>query len=309
MVNVPVLMITFARPDYARQVFDAVKKAQPKVLYFYSNIARSDRPDEILRNKEIRGWLKEIDWDCDLHTYFRTEYVDLYTSVKGAMDWVFENEEKAIVFEEDCVPTPAFFSFCEQMLEKFKDDKRVWCVSGDNFLNYNPSGYDYIFSHYHWMWGWASWADRWKKICWEDFKIDTFIKCHISYQLYKTKGQAKFREKEVKRIEPFLNETKCWDYAFGIVIDQNNGVTVHPSRHLITNVGVSGVNHLSGKKEIVNIQSTVSDLNYLIEKEPLFVFADLDYDYKLYSKLQKPKFFIYRACVYIYVLLRKLFCR
>lgn len=37
--------------------------------------------------------------------------MDVYTSVRGAMDWVFENEEQAIVLEDDCVPSVAFLSF------------------------------------------------------------------------------------------------------------------------------------------------------------------------------------------------------
>jgi hypothetical protein len=92
-----------------RQGKDQIKKAKPKKLYFYSNKARVDRPDEVRNNEEIRSWVKEIDWDCELHTFFREEYVDVYTSVQGAMDWVFENEEQAIVLEDDCVPSVAFF--------------------------------------------------------------------------------------------------------------------------------------------------------------------------------------------------------
>lgn len=109
-MDTAVLFETFARPQYARQVFDQIKKAKPKKLYFYSNKARVDRPDEVRNNEEIRSWVKEIDWDCELHTFFREEYVDVYTSVQGAMDWVFENEEQAIVLEDDCVPSVAFLS-------------------------------------------------------------------------------------------------------------------------------------------------------------------------------------------------------
>ena len=87
-MDTAVLFETFARPQYARQVFDQIKKAKPKKLYFYSNKARVDRPDEVRNNEEIRSWVKEIDWDCELHTFFREEYVDVYTSVQGAMSWV-----------------------------------------------------------------------------------------------------------------------------------------------------------------------------------------------------------------------------
>lgn len=69
-MDTAVLFETFARPQYARQVFDQIKKAKPKKLYFYSNKARVDRPDEVRNNEEIRSWVKEIDWDCELHTFF-----------------------------------------------------------------------------------------------------------------------------------------------------------------------------------------------------------------------------------------------
>lgn len=94
-MDTAVLFETFARPQYARQVFDQIKKAKPKKLYFYSNKARVDRPDEVRNNEEIRSWVKEVDWDCELHTFFREEYVDVYTSVRGAMDWVFAMERRA----------------------------------------------------------------------------------------------------------------------------------------------------------------------------------------------------------------------
>ena len=56
-MDTAVLFETFARPQYARQVFDQIKKAKPKKLYFYSNKARVDRPDEVRNNEEIRMWM------------------------------------------------------------------------------------------------------------------------------------------------------------------------------------------------------------------------------------------------------------
>ena len=82
-MDTAVLFETFARPQYARQVFDQIKKAKPKKLYFYSNKARVDRPDEVRNNEEIRSWVKEVDWDCELHTFFREEYVDVSSIWSG----------------------------------------------------------------------------------------------------------------------------------------------------------------------------------------------------------------------------------
>lgn len=240
MVNTPVLFETFVRVDYARQVWDAIKAAQPKKLYFYSNKGRAEKEGEIERNNEIRSWVNEIDWDCELHTWFREECVDVYTSLKGAISWLFENEESGIVLEDDCVPTPAFFSFCDQMIEKYKDNMKVWYISGDNFLNNNPSNQDYIFSHNHWLYGWASWRSRWEQLSWDGVPFDSIIGSELYKDFYKTKGQIQFRKKELIRIKEFVNRTNCWDFIFGITADLKGALRVVPREHLITNVGLQG---------------------------------------------------------------------
>lgn len=79
--NTPILYITFARSEYARKTFDAIKLAKPKRLYFYSNKARINNIEEIRNNNEIRSYIDEIDWPCKLETFFRDEYVDIYTSL------------------------------------------------------------------------------------------------------------------------------------------------------------------------------------------------------------------------------------
>lgn len=281
MVNTPVLFETFIRDDYARQVFDIIKKAQPRKLYFYSNKGR-DKGDEIERNNKIRSWVNEIDWECELHTFFRDECVDIYTSLKGAIDWVFENEESAIILEDDVVPTLAFFDFCDQMIEKFKNDRRVWYVSGDNFRNLNPSGYDYIFSHSHWMYGWATWRDRWLSVPWDNPKIDEFVKSGNYMQLYKTRQQGKHRKKRLLELKDFVTRTKCWDYLFGIAADEKNSCGVFPSQHLITNIGLVGTH--SKKKIFTNVKSSYIFDHYSINKEPPFVFADIEYDYQNFKR-------------------------
>ena len=285
MVETPVLFITFARPDYARQTWDGIKAAKPQTLYFYSNKGRQEKEGEMEKNDEIRSFIKEIDWDCDLHTWFREECVNVYDSLRGAISWLFDNEEEGIILEEDCVPTKAFFSFVDQMIKRFKDDKRVWCISGDNIIKQNPSGYDYMFSHLHAMYGWASWRDRWRMIDWEHLHVKDMIDKHIYYRLFKTKEQARAKEKSLLKMEEMLYRTKCWDYIFGLAMDQYHAFTVQPKEHLVKNIGISGHHHKNAKPSAYNCDPNPSGETYIIGKEPPFVFADFEHDYMTYCRL------------------------
>lgn len=295
MVETPVLFVTFVRPDYARQTWEGIKATKPKTLYFYSNKGRAEKEGEVERNNEIRSYINEIDWDCDLHIFFREECVNVYDSLRGAIDWLFDNEERGIILEEDCVPTKAFFSFVDQMIEKFKEDKRVWCISGDNIIKQNPSGYDYMFSHLHAMYGWASWRDRWRMVNWDHLYIKETIDEHIYYRLFKTKEQAKAKEKALSNMEDMLYRTKCWDYIFGLCMDQYHALTVQPKEHLVKNIGVTGQHHTKAKVSQYNCEPNPSAEEYVIAKEPPFVFADFEHDYLTYCQLLRNQSFFKRV--------------
>jgi hypothetical protein len=51
------------------------------------------------------------------------------------------------------------------LLVKYRDDQRVWCISGSNRLpssEISPLN-SYRFSTIPQVWGWATWRDRWEK--------------------------------------------------------------------------------------------------------------------------------------------------
>ncbi len=46
------------------------------------------------------------------------------------LTWAFEQVDRAIVLEDDCVPDPTFFPFCDEILERYVDDERVMHIAG-----------------------------------------------------------------------------------------------------------------------------------------------------------------------------------
>ncbi len=284
-MKTPVLFVTFARPDYARQTFNAIKKAKPEKLYFYSNKARKDNSVEIQRNEQIRGFINEIDWNCNLKTYFRDEYVDIYTSLWSALDWVFENEEQAIILEEDCVPSIAFFDFCNQLLPAFKNDPRIWLISGNNFNDsYNPNGYDYFFSYFPYMYGWASWRDRWHKVIREPLPYEKIKEYRLFEQIYADRVAAKTALKFAKKIV----NTPAWDHRFTISMKCNGGFGIIPRINLVSNIGLSG-EHNQGKKSIFHAKVLPDFGEYIISKTPPFIVPDYGYSRHWYDSYHRKK--------------------
>lgn len=162
-LHTPVLFLVYKRPDTTRQVFEAIRQAKPPRLYIAADGPKKDLPEEAEKVKQVRDIvLSGVDWDCEVETLFRDENLGCKYGVSGGIDWFFENEEEGIILEDDTLPSQSFFWFCQELLERYKDDKRIMAISGDNFQNGIKRGAcSYYFSRYNHIWGWASWRRAW----------------------------------------------------------------------------------------------------------------------------------------------------
>lgn len=282
-MKTPVLFETFARPMYARQVFEQLKKIKPTKLYFYSNKARNDRPDELKNNEEIRSWVKEIDWDCELHTFFRDEYVEIYPSLQGAIDWVFQHEEKAIILEDDCVPSLAFFEFVDKYIDVYQHNQEIAFITGDNYLkNLNYQNADHFITTTFFMFGWATWRDRWQSTNFS-YDIDKFLANQYLKNYFPDKLRTQFWSAYYLNIKEFLIRTHCWDYMFGINCITKKQYGIAPVQHLVQNVGLIG-SHANGKKNKSNIECVPLDSHYKFTGKLLATTPYDEYDLKLFKE-------------------------
>ena len=206
----PVLFIVFARPEYAKITFEAIRKTKPKKLYFYSNIARDEYPDEIQRNTEVRSLINEVDWECDLQKYFRSDYVTAGVSIASAITWAFKTTDRLIIIEEDCVPAQPFFSYCNTLLEKYKDDSRICMISGNNYTEKaNITEDSYFFSKYGHIWGWATWKRAWDKYGEENFIFELVSKLKFNDMYFDNNKYMFFTTSEFRNIYNKKGEGFC----------------------------------------------------------------------------------------------------
>lgn len=134
MFSTPILFLIFNRPDTTRIVFNRIREIRPSKLYVAADAPRTNKLGEPELCMETRAIIKDIDWPCELKTLFRNENLGCKLSVSGALDWFFENEECGIILEDDCLPDLTFFSFCKELLERYKDDDRIGHIGGNCFL-------------------------------------------------------------------------------------------------------------------------------------------------------------------------------
>ena len=277
-INTPVLLVTFNRPDTTRKVFDEIKKAKPKKFYFFNDAPREGNKQDEEARKQIIKISEEVDWDCEYHKYFPDQNMGCGPGVSNAITWAFTDEDRLIILEDDCVPSQPFFPFCDHILEKFKDDTRVWSVSGSSYM-YPPEAfqkYDYIFSQFGANWGWGTW-----KRCWAQFdihmsKLSKFIQEDGFCNVFANKKIARLFLKYYKNYIQITDSlaSHAWDIQCGFAVIMNRGLVIIPAKNLISNIGSEGV-HFDQATKYHNIPA---DDKYSVKTEPLFVLANKKFD-------------------------------
>lgn len=157
-----VLLVIFKREDTTRRVFERIREAQPPRLYIAADGPRKDRPDEVEKCYAARKVVEVIDWPCEVHRLYRDENLGCGKGVSSAITWFFEHEEQGIIIEDDILPHIDFFKYCDEMLDRFKDDERIQEIGGHNaFYKGYSSDVSYYMSNFQIIWGWASWKRVW----------------------------------------------------------------------------------------------------------------------------------------------------
>lgn len=242
LMQTAVLLLAFNRPDTTRRVLERIRQARPPRLYVACDAARSGRPLETAAVAEVRALVSElVDWPCDLRTLYREQNLGCKMAVSGAISWFFAQEEMGIILEDDCLPDLSFFPYCETLLERFKDDERIFMISGNNFQRgAATTAHSYYYSWLTHIWGWASWRRSWEKVDLELKNWPAFMAAGGVQQIYPKKRYAKVWERTFARY--LAGKYNTWDYPLLFASWWHRQLTVLPEVNLVSNIGFGGNN-------------------------------------------------------------------
>lgn len=161
-MKTPVLFIGFNRPDLAREVLERLRCCGVEEIHFALDGPRSDEPADERKCASMRSLVQHADWIPRKRTLIRETNLGCGVAVSEAISWFFDNQEKGIIIEDDCLPDPSFFAFCESMLDRHQEDSTVWSVAGTALIpNAVHPEETHFFSKFSGIWGWATWRRAW----------------------------------------------------------------------------------------------------------------------------------------------------
>ena len=234
----PILIIAWKRPQKTRELIGKIKQINPDILYIACDGPKNENIIEDNKVKETMDILLKSFEEVNSKKYLFSKYNQgCKIGVSNAINWFFENESEGIILEDDCIPHLDFFSFCQEMLEIYRNDERIWSITGHNQQNNVQRGSGtYYFSKYPRSWGWATW-----KRCWVKYDRDI-----TDWPKIKSKGVLKNKLKTKREINFWVNildniyhhnSPNTWDYQWTLSSFLNSGLTIVPNKNLIQNIG------------------------------------------------------------------------
>lgn len=236
MTNTPIAYFIFNRPRHTLESFKAIRAQRPSTLLIVADGPRLSHPTDDERCRETREIVQQIDWPCTVLRNYSDKNLGCKRRVSSGLDWVFEQVDKAIVLEDDCIPHEDFFNFCDDLLVRYEQDERIWVITGNNFQDGKKRGNaSYYFSKFNHCWGWATW-----KRAWQHYRVDVpFWPSWKDTKDWKKKlpdpVERKIWADLLDRVKS--GEIDTWDYQWTACVWYHGGLTATPNVNLVTNIG------------------------------------------------------------------------
>lgn len=163
LVDVPVRVNIWIRPECQQKQFEVLKKARPSIMFLISDGGRNEKEWEAIRQN--RKLIDEgIDWDCTVYRLYEEQNNGLYAMGKKGSELIWSKVDRCIFLEDDYVPSISYFRFCAELLEKYKNDERVSAICGMVHTGvWERASTDYFFSKGGSIWGMATWKRTFEK--------------------------------------------------------------------------------------------------------------------------------------------------
>jgi hypothetical protein len=270
-----VLLVAWRRPHTTEKVFEAIRAHRPPRFYFACDAPRQHIQEEADKVMATRAIIENnVDWQCEVKFLYSSTHLGCRFGVSRALSWFFEQEEEGIILEDDCVPHPDFFTYCEALLERYRDDERVWCISGNNFQDGRWRGDgSYYFSQYPHCWGWASW-----RRCWRHYDSDLLqwpiLRDSCLLETIFANPQERSYWADIWGRLYSDNQPDSWAYRWTFTCLVMGGITALPNRNLVSNIGFGpDATHTTDKSVMHWMDNGLGSLTH-----PSFILVDKQAD-------------------------------
>jgi len=260
-----IAVFAYNRPEHLKRVLSGLRRNGIEHLYIFADGPKNE--DDKQQVSDVRNIIAQIDW-CQTTVTARDRNLGLAESLTSGIERVFEDHDRIIVLEDDCIPASNFVSFMNIFLERYAGDERVMNING-----YSPPidipddyPYDVYFTYRSSSWGWATWRSAW-----EQFNRDPLSLEELEAKKAEVRRATKKAGKDLypmmrNQLEGNIDSWAVW-WSFAIAV--NDGLCLNPVNSKVRNIGHDGTGTHTGESEKYNVNLDTTSVNkFDVPQEP-----------------------------------------
>lgn len=195
------------------------------------------RQEDVEENEKVLAFCKKVEGFKSFTVIRREENIGAYKNLTLARDFLFEQNERLIVSEDDNIFSPYFLRYINEGLQKYQDDSGVFAICG-----YCPPialdpNIDVFFTPDCMPYGFGMWRSKFKDV---DLNSKTFFSFfgnpYVWFKYNNTMGDQHF----ISLLAAKLRGNIFTDVTIGLHKYQRKLVSLAPAQSLVRNIGQDG---------------------------------------------------------------------
>ena len=233
----PIILFVYNRPWHTKQTIEALKKnklASESELFLYCDAAKDEKA--IASVNEVKSYIKTVDGFKNVTIVEREKNWGLADSIIDGVTKIVNKFGKIIVLEDDLVTSPYFLKYMNDALNIYQDEEKVMSISAFmKSIDSSKLEETFLMNHTS-CWGWGTWKHSWNKF---EKNPEKLIKSMSKNDIYKLNhnGTANAWKQVLQNKRGKIN---TWAIFWGTTVFQNDGLVLHPSHSMTTNIGFDG---------------------------------------------------------------------
>jgi hypothetical protein len=254
----PVVLFAYRRRQHLAAVVEGLQsnpEARATTLIVYCDAAKS--PQHSGEVREVRDFVRNLTGFGELRVIERDLNYGLSKSVTEGVSHVCAEFGRAIVLEDDIVPTPFFLGYVNAALDRYADNDRVLSIG---CFPFDPDGSlpETFFVQVPDCWGWAVWKRSWKLYDPDAAGLLEQLRKRDLFGTFDFEGAYPYRRMLKAQVEGNVDSWAIRWYATTVL---QNKLVLYPGKSVVTNIGFDG----SGTHGSANSDSMFKRMNMLAD--------------------------------------------
>lgn len=263
----PIVLFVYNRPWHTQQTIEALQKnelAEQSDLIVYSDAPKNDQAWSQVQ--EVRDYLKTITGFKSIKIIEREENWGLAKSIITGVTETVNQYGKIIVLEDDLVTSPYFLKFMNEALGFYKDEEKVYSITGYSFSDDISVADSTYFLSITSSWGWATWKNKWQCFNGDAESLKKYINNRSNRYTFNFNNSYDFLSMAKNQLK---GEIDSWAIFWYFSVLQKQGLTLYPAKSLVHNIGFDGSGvHCSNNKVEKELNFKQYELTrFIVEKD------------------------------------------